>query len=678
MEGDRKNFLGHIAGLRGLAIMLVVLFHLNSRVWPHGYLGVDVFLVITGYLLFRGQGKLWGWRDAGRFLARRAQRIVPAMAVVIVLVVLVGMAMMEPADELFLCREGHNACLAKLNRLLSHDFGNYFASDSVFNPLLHLWYLSVILQVYVLWGAAKLVQRVLPKRWGLPLLVVVGVASLVMHTSYALHEALSALGLPVWSQKGEVSYYATLPRLWEVLAGGVVVLLPELRRHAGVAVAVGACLVLGPALVGTLPGTEWAAQLPLTLSVVAGTVLLLRYSPACRADAVLNNKLLRGLGAISFSVYLVHMPIIVYGRMWVYGNPDMWDMGCMVLASLVVGWVFWLAVEKRRMAWWGVLLLWVATFMLCRTGRKSDGFRTYIPSISAAPVKVGYSDWQPCTDDRLMADLDPAFTPYDGVFGYILCLPQAQPPERPLMAMGDASRPASVVLIGDSHATHLYAGFDVFCRREGITGVYFMPIVMPFLHWEINRRAGYEYNLYKEAALLRWLAAHREITHVVISQHWQWRTVSPRTCSVEKMEQDLRAFLQTLQAMGKQVVLMGSSPAYPAGVPTRFHRVLALRRMSMSDVPTIVCTQEQYRDQVAQVMPMLRRMESEGLCCLVDPLQALQAGESFVSVVGNDCLIVDKTHLSPAGSKWYVERLAPQLRRALGLPAAGSAVPEDR
>ena len=79
-----KQFLGHLAGLRGLAIIFVVLFHLNGQFWAHGYLGVDIFLVITGYLLFRARAMHTGrenWKDFFKFLSKRFCRIVPPMAI---------------------------------------------------------------------------------------------------------------------------------------------------------------------------------------------------------------------------------------------------------------------------------------------------------------------------------------------------------------------------------------------------------------------------------------------------------------------------------------------------------------------------------------------------------------------------------------------------------------------
>lgn len=91
---DKKgSFQKHIAGLRAVAIILILLFHLNGNAWPQGYLGVDVFLVITGYLLILGgkrQEQAWGKRDTAGYLGKRLRRVVPPMAGIIVITVGLG------------------------------------------------------------------------------------------------------------------------------------------------------------------------------------------------------------------------------------------------------------------------------------------------------------------------------------------------------------------------------------------------------------------------------------------------------------------------------------------------------------------------------------------------------------------------------------------------------------
>lgn len=661
MSRTENSFLEHLAGMRGLAIILVVLFHLDGQVWEHAYLGVDVFLVITGYLLLRGRLRRSGTeslRDAGVYIYRRLQRIVTPMLPVIILTVGVSFILFRAMDEEMVCRLGYNACIGKANLYLARVFENYFAPDGGFNPLLHLWYLSTTLQVYLIYVVANLGLQRLPRRWCIGVLALLGIASLVWHSSFAVHEWLRRCGLPVWEQLKDVSYYATLPRLWEVLAGGMVCLLPSCRSRVWATALSGAGL--GVVLLCSFSGASYAG----TLAVVAGTVLVLRYLPESFIEKALSNAPLRWLGGISFSLYLVHMPVIVFCRTWWFGQ-----MSCGVIAlalglALSVGWGYYHLVEKRRISWWGLVLLWAGAFGVCQAGRVTHGFERYMP---VAPiVHAPYKDWQLCTDRELAANWDPTlnFTPQ--VFAI---MQEQRPPqmEVPLLAMGDATKRANILFLGDSHALHAYAGMDAVFRREGWSGVFLSSIIVPLHGWHIifggDDPSSYYYNGAKEKALMSWLARQPQITHVVIAQRWLVRYGSSKKDTV-KMAQDLRDYISQIKQLGKQVVLIGPSPEY--GVQTSlFERVLHLRGLRPEDVSACL-PRLQFCLTNEPVYKVLRQMEAEGLAVLVDVQGGMQAGEDFPAHREGELMMLDDNHLTPTGSLWFAERLVPQLRAVFG------------
>ena len=124
---EQKNFLEHVAGLRGLAILCIVFYHMYGEgIWAYGYLGVDVFLVITGYLLFRKRidqtGGTMTWHDSAAFLGRRIQRIVPSMLVIILGTIITGTLLMWWDDLALASRLGYAACLARANLVLKGVF----------------------------------------------------------------------------------------------------------------------------------------------------------------------------------------------------------------------------------------------------------------------------------------------------------------------------------------------------------------------------------------------------------------------------------------------------------------------------------------------------------------------------------------------------------------------------
>lgn len=645
MNRAKQNFLNHLAGLRGLAIILVVLFHLDANTWAHGYLGVDVFLVITGYLLLRGRlqrGGVESLPDTARYLGRRFQRIVPSTAVLIIIVLLLGILILHPGDEIFIGKLSYRTCQLKGNSYLALKMADYFGASTAFNPLLHTWYISVILQIYLLYAAANQLLQRLRRGWIIGILALVGVASLI------------------WAQCRDASYYATLPRLWEVLAGGLVCLLPSLSKRRGWATAVsgvGLLCILLPAVFGILPYTALA---------VAGAVLALRYLPESHIEKSLSNAPLRWLGGISFSLYLVHMPLFIFWRIMLLGEMSVADELIALALSLPLGWLFWWCIEKRRTAWWGVVLLWVAALLLSRSvyqmgrGYLADITRVIeqyltVPTYDNAP----YPHWALRDTGTLQAELSPYFRANRAVFGYMHQIP---PQPNPLfLSLGDATQPITTMLIGDSHAMCLYPGLDAVLRQEHVGGLYMTSVVIPLTDHNIYQGEDYFYTPEKAQVLLRVLAAHPEITHIIIAQRWWPRC---KMVGVQTFEQKLQDFLTILHRVGKKIILIPPYPEYPQDSPVHYQRAAMLRGLSIDELsPT--CTQEQYLEIHGAIFPVIRRLEAQGLCTMPDLLQSMQPGEAFHASEGKTLYMDDSNHLNPEGALWIMHRILPQLRPLL-------------
>lgn len=663
MSAEKRDWMQHVEGLRGLAIGLVVLFHMDGAVWGNAYLGVDVFLVITGYLLFRrrlAQPGRTDWRGALRYLARRVQRIVPPMLVVILLALVAGLGLLWWNDELLQCKLAYAALLARANDMLSREFSNYFANSAAYMPLLHLWYLSVTLQIYALYIVAEQVLQRLPKWLATTALLVVGVASLLFCYGASVAEWLGWPG----EAPPQVSYYWTLPRLWEVLAGGLVCVLPGCRSRAiaGLATVAGLCCILVPALSGTLPGLGFAASLPGALPVVLGTVLVLRYMPQSRVLPLLSNRLLTWLGSISFSLYLVHMPIIVYMRMWVIGEPGMWYEVFMLACSLAAGALFFRGVERRRCPWWLVVSLWAATLVICRAGRKSEGFRSLVP-LSNWEVPT-YTDWKMCLSPALTRDTPTTDFPFsDGVFTMMNQL-DSKPKNivSPLLVMGAEHPAPRCVLIGDSHAQHLYAGLDAVFKQENIPGIYLSSYIYPLRGWEEDKKPVPGVVTPREQALLAWLARHPEISHVIIAQRWCIRLSS----SPAHFENDLRLFLSALKHAGKKAIVVGPAPEFPSQAALlHYDKIFLLRKLQGDCSKVATCDAARYMAVNGPVLALLHKMQDEGLCTLLEPLQALAPGEAFLSLKDGRLMMKDNNHMFCSMAIELVQKLLPALRAAL-------------
>lgn len=673
---EQKNFLEHVAGLRGLAILCVVFYHMYGEgIWAYGYLGVDVFLVITGYLLFRKRidqtGGTMTWHDSAAFLGRRIQRIVPSMLVIILGTIITGTLLMWWDDLALASRLGYAACLARANLVLKGVFSDYFAGNSSYIPLLHLWYLSVILQVYLLFALGNQALQRLPRRAICCILTILGVASLIYCYVDSIADCAAAIGLSAAKDVKAVSYYQMTPRIWEVLSGGLICILPSGKmgnRLPQVAAIVGFLLVCLPTFVGGLLPMEFSKYVPGALCVVAGAVLTLRYAPDCRCiHALLRYKGLLGLGKISFSLYLVHMPVIVYMRLWSLGHPNLVQEIAALIISLILSIAFWKCVEKRRFAWWLILAMWVATLFLCRAGRRSSGFREYLPSSNwEIPT---YSDWKMSTDAALANDLpNDDFPLFLGVFR--MMNQERQTPkvfQAPLLVMGDASKKATCILMGDSHAGALFAGMDAAFKQQNLSGVYLASYIYPLHGWEEDKKPDWGKSSARERALMSWLSKHPEITHVIIAQRWWYRFKD----ATDRVGDALSIFLQELCDCGKKVIVIGPTPEFPQQASfLHFDKIISLQGKSTQNLEreTAVCDAKSYNELNRTCLPILRKMQNKGLCTLIEPLQTLGPGEVYHSMRDGKLLVVDNNHMNPGASLPLVRKLLPKIKEALLLP----------
>ncbi|UIN30081.1 acyltransferase family protein [Microbacterium binotii] len=352
-----SGFRGDIGGLRGVAVLLVLTSHLNLG-FDNGFVGVDVFFVISGFLitglmlkeygasLETGQG---GRVSLSSFYARRARRILPAAVLCLVLTVAVANAILNSGAAAEVERDALWSLLFAANIDLIASSTDYFQQGFAVSPLQNFWSLAVEEQFYIVWPTLivlvlalhGLTVRRRQFRWStrvLTLVCILVVASFVW-------SVISATTEP------QVGYFSTLTRAWELGIGAGTACLVFMTRRApsywwGVvgAMSIIATLVFMPA---GMPFPGWVAIFP-----VVGTALVLASGAARQGPvyAALNIAPLRFFGLVSYSLYLFHWPIIVlFSRLM----PD-WDMWprALVLAAASVGvaTVSYYLVEKPTLA----------------------------------------------------------------------------------------------------------------------------------------------------------------------------------------------------------------------------------------------------------------------------------------------------------------------------------------
>ncbi|MBQ2380714.1 MAG: acyltransferase, partial [Akkermansia sp.] len=401
MSGN-KVFFEHINGLRGLAIILVVLFHLSSDTFPCCFYGVDIFLVITGYLLFIGlkkqEGSLMG---SAAFAMKRAARILPPVAVLVFLTLCAGFFLLDYLDNIEASRLGRYTLLGMANVHLNKEASDYFAADFSDNPLMHMWYIGVTLQVYLMFIVGNAICKRIPRRVWLPSLFAVAAVSLALRYCWSF-DLLHLLGLSGKGNMTEPSYFETLPRVWEVMAGGLVCILPDVssRFRANVLTICGFVAVLLPVV---LLRESSSAMFPV---VVAGTVLIIRYYPRSSLTVLLCNRLLMFVGTISFSLYMVHLPVFVCYKSWAFREMGEVDYVVMLLLSFLFAWGYYKLVERPKWNWkvWGAV--WLAVLFVCVLVKKVDGFKGMLQSDADCQLLPEYTMWSGEVDSELFRGYD--------------------------------------------------------------------------------------------------------------------------------------------------------------------------------------------------------------------------------------------------------------------------------
>lgn len=365
-----------IDGLRALAVVPVILFHAHVPYLPGGFIGVDIFFVISGFLItsLLAEDLATGRYTLAGFYERRARRILPALYLVLIASLVPAFWLMLPGQI-----EDFAASLSAVVIFLSNFFFlsqvNYFSPDAELQPLLHTWSLAVEEQYYLLFP---------------PLLAVLWRKGTAWTVTVLLLLALASFVLCLWGagENPGRNFYFTGSRAWELLAGALAALALRQRpilgndslAFCGLAAIAGAMVFWGSAT--PAPGA-WM------LVPVAGTILVLIYAQdGTRCAQILSHPAFVGIGLVSYSAYLWHQPLFAYARLATVAEPPAVVMTALVALTFLLAWASWALVEKpfrrraapvlpvRHRLFLGAALTGGLLFALGATGKATDGLRT--------------------------------------------------------------------------------------------------------------------------------------------------------------------------------------------------------------------------------------------------------------------------------------------------------------
>ena len=583
-----RRFRPDIQGLRAIAILLVVLYHAHVPGIRGGYVGVDVFFVISGYLitsqLVREVAKS-GRLSLTRFYLKRVRRLLPSAVIVIVGTLGIAWAFAPPLLSKSLSVDGIFAALYTLNYRLTIEGINYQNAGAAPSAFQHFWSLGVEEQFYLFWPLLIIFAVMLTRRWWQDLLPVFLLAVIVI--SLYISQYLLAADAPM-------SYFSVESRAWEFGVGAIVALAAEMLARIRPDIRLWISLSGLAAIIFSGFFYTDATQFPgiHALVPVLGTALVI--GAGCgvriRSEAILDNRIMQWLGTVSYPWYLWHWPIIVLA-------PYVWprvtftwivDLGLMVFALLLAAATYYvLELPVRKFAFhsavWAVAGLGLMSAAVA-TGTFVDSTETSLltasgpaaPPVVPIPVKNGVKKRVtdpftskltsgPVYPSVLKAVSDTPGYPADCIVSYSA----TTSPECLINQDGNATSapigPNRVVLLGDSHAGEWYPDVYGVAHQFGWDTEVLNKVGCPLASITIENAAlnqsYWQCNQWRTNMFGRLLSEPRPRVIFIASLNYY---TSDNTYLADGWKKTLRA----LKAIGAPIVYLHDTPYPNFDIPT--------------------------------------------------------------------------------------------------------------
>jgi peptidoglycan/LPS O-acetylase OafA/YrhL len=556
-----RTYRPDIDGLRALAILSVVFYHGGTAWLTGGFTGVDIFFVISGYLI---GGHIYTELRAGnfsylRFYQRRARRILPALYAMLAFTLLAALLLLSPGEAAQLARD---ACAATLSASNIWFWGtaNYFAGKSESNPLLMTWSLGVEEQFYAVIPVLMVLMARVRREWILPATVAVCVASF----------AFSAI---LTHRYPMMVFYLLPARAWE-LGTGVALAVNELERSSRplskasslIAGFTGLVLMIAPMF---LLMAQKDLRIPPASFSILGTVLLIAVPSSWINRRLLSLPPLTFVGRISYSWYLWHWPMLAYMHIVCGVHLPAAAPALTIAASFGAAVLSWRLIEQpfrgSRLAPVPLLtrygLASAALLLVCGVVWRSGGVPQRFPALAAMEA----------TDRALKSDPCLAGSMSD------------EPNLQPTCYDASAGRP-SVALWGDSHSAALAPGLRPVAAAQGfgfdqlgkascpplLGATHFIPRLPPLAAGcqHFNRRV---LDLILADQRIR-IVALTAVWSAPLNRNWEDGWLAPDLAYTRKMPtadanqrlfvDSLTAVVRALHAGGKQVIVIEDVPGF--------------------------------------------------------------------------------------------------------------------
>ncbi len=646
-----------IDGLRTVAVVPVILFHAGFEVFSGGFVGVDIFFVISGYLITSiivsdlEQEKF----SLLNFYERRARRILPALFFVLLACLPFAWLWLLPPDMKDFAQSLVAVSTFSSNILFWRETG-YFATTSELKPLLHTWSLAVEEQYYIFFPLFMMITWRLGRRWVLGLIAVAFVVS---------------LGLGHWGalNKPNAAFFLLPTRAWELLVGvfAAFYLHDYLKFHHGLDRRIHQALSLLGFLMVTYSIFVFDERtafpgLPALVPTVGAGLIIMFASQGTWVNRLLSIKGFVGIGLISYSAYLWHNPLMVFARHRSLTEPSLWLMGGLCIVTLVMAYISWRYVElpfrnkqttSRKMVFSAGAAMAALIICIGLFGHFAKGVPSRLPEAALAALSGLNGDTSGC-HNKLSAD---------EIKSGIVC------------KIG-ADTPADIAIIGDSHAAALTDAFSEELeaqRKSALTfnGSWCAPLLgLRVLGSKKNPEC---YREIKESLTV--VANNMSIKKVILIAEWsnytegmRWgdrvrtiygynadfgRTADENTDFVEK---SLFSTIKFLKKFNKEIYILKDSPEYNLKIPDFIAKTIFYKEDFNNEIMNI----EKYKNRNIKIEKIFKK-KFHGVI-FIDTLD-LFCSRNMCEFMTEDMepLYKDGNHLSYKGSERVVKRIFEKL-----------------
>ncbi|GLQ97599.1 acyltransferase family protein [Dyella mobilis] len=646
-----------ISGLRAVAVLLVLLFHGRLAMFPSGFIGVDIFFVISGYLItsiIQSQ-LLKGTFSLSDFYVRRLWRIQVALLAVVLVTLLVALAFYLPADLNAYLRSAINALGFISNRYFSHATTAYAATDSQVLPLLHTWSLAVEWQWYLilpLW--LMLLHRFATPRQGRAIVAAVTVL-------------MAAWAMVMVQRDGDSAYFYFTPRIFEFLVGASVGLFSLQRppmRDGLPANVLGVLSLLAIVAIAMKAGVigDYPNLYAIGASVASAGVIVAGGNGRSWVARALSWRVPEFLGEISYSLYLWHWPIFALVRYLDIAETTGVLLGCYAL-TLVLAYLSYRYIEepyrKKHPGLFKSLLWLVFIPVLLVSGFYSVANRLhFMPSrFGAEVVRIDRTldSYTPRQRHRCMQSSGPRMTDVSGC------------------TFGSTQPSRTALMIGDSYSNQSWNFIDVMARDSGlaVTAVS-TPSCLAFPHlamegwWKMTRRQYQVCVDHVQSDYQRIEAGH--YNYVIVGENWLYYepddivSAEGDSHSVAagraRLEASVRQALDIIVKSGAIPVLIESPVTMPADYQTCFYHHLKWRQPAKADACPVLLQDD---EQARWLNGLFARLKTDyPPLILIDPKDAQCTGGQCASNLDGMPIYRDVGHFTDYASyrlgQIYLER----------------------